>query len=151
MIKRWGMPWYAAGIGGTIVFMALWVITRMPDNQITGRAGPAGNPAAIAIAVCPAAFIGLAAAVLAYEARARHASAQKAADKPSSRKHTTILAGIVVALVLIGSLALPATMQRPSGLPPGQGPQGKTTAGPSAQDAPAGEAGMLIPLMTELG
>jgi hypothetical protein len=23
MIRRWGIPWYAIGIGGTIVFMAI--------------------------------------------------------------------------------------------------------------------------------
>jgi protocatechuate 3,4-dioxygenase beta subunit len=38
------MPWYAIGIGGTIAFMAIWIITRMPGNPITGRGGAAGNP-----------------------------------------------------------------------------------------------------------
>jgi hypothetical protein len=58
MVRRWGMPWYAIGIGGTIVFMAIWIITRMPGNPVTGRGGPAGNPIAIAIEVFQAAFIG---------------------------------------------------------------------------------------------
>ena len=43
MVRRWGMPWYAIGIEGIIVFMAIWIITRMPGNPITGRGGPAGN------------------------------------------------------------------------------------------------------------
>jgi hypothetical protein len=67
MIRRWGIPWYAIGIGGTIVFMAIWIITRMPDNPITGRGGPAGNPIAITIEVFQAAFIGLAGAIIIYE------------------------------------------------------------------------------------
>jgi hypothetical protein len=69
MVRRWGIPWYAIGIGGTIVFMALWIITRMPGNPITGRGGPAGNPIAITIEVFQAAFIGLAAAIIIYELR----------------------------------------------------------------------------------
>jgi hypothetical protein len=47
MIRRWGIPWYAIGIAGTMVFMALWIITRIPGNPITGRGGPAGKPIAI--------------------------------------------------------------------------------------------------------
>jgi hypothetical protein len=39
IIRRWGLPWYYVGIGGTIVLMILYVITRMPDNPITGRGG----------------------------------------------------------------------------------------------------------------
>ena len=67
MIRRWGIPWYAIGIAGTVVFMALWIISIMPDNPITGRAGPADNPIAITIEVFQAAFIGLAAAIIIYE------------------------------------------------------------------------------------
>jgi uncharacterized membrane protein HdeD (DUF308 family) len=37
MIRRWGRPWYYVGIGGTIVLIILFAITRMPDNPITGR------------------------------------------------------------------------------------------------------------------
>ncbi len=40
MIRRWGLPWYAVGIGGTISLIAIWAVTRMPENYITGRAGP---------------------------------------------------------------------------------------------------------------
>jgi hypothetical protein len=79
MVRRWGMPWYYAGIGGTIVLIAVWVITRMPDNPITGRAGPV-NAMGIAVEVLQAAFIGLTAAVLAYEARMRRLNKKTAAD-----------------------------------------------------------------------
>ena len=46
-IKRWGKTWDIVGIGGTIVFILIWVITRMPDNPITGRAGRIGDTAII--------------------------------------------------------------------------------------------------------
>ena len=39
MIRRWGPVWYSVGLGGTIVFIAIWVITRIPENFITGRGG----------------------------------------------------------------------------------------------------------------
>ncbi|MDQ4066929.1 MAG: hypothetical protein M3114_05020, partial [Thermoproteota archaeon] len=66
MIRRWGLPWYLVGIGGTAVLIILFAITRMPDNPITGRAGPI-MPMAIAIEVFQAAFIGLAAAIIVNE------------------------------------------------------------------------------------
>lgn len=39
MIRKWGNIWYGVGLGGTIVFIAIWAITRIPDNFITGREG----------------------------------------------------------------------------------------------------------------
>src|SRR5215207_692531 len=68
MIRRWGMPWYYIGIGGTIVLIILFVITRMPDNPITGRGGPV-SPMALAIEVMQAAFIGLTVAIIVYESK----------------------------------------------------------------------------------
>jgi hypothetical protein len=40
IIIQWGKIWYSIGIAGTAVFMLLWIITRLPENPITGRAGP---------------------------------------------------------------------------------------------------------------
>ena len=37
MIKGWGILWYGIGIGGTLVFIAIWIITRIDGNPITGR------------------------------------------------------------------------------------------------------------------
>lgn len=74
-----GRPWYYAGIGGTIVLTAIWVVTRMPDNPITGRAGPA-NAMGIAVEVLQAAFIGLTAAVIAHEVRMKRLDNKTAAD-----------------------------------------------------------------------
>lgn len=68
MVRRWGKPWYAAGIGGTVVLIAIWVITRMEGNPITGR-GLSVNEMGIAVEVLQAAFIGLAATILAMESK----------------------------------------------------------------------------------
>ena len=40
MLKRWGRTWYYVGIGGTIILVMIWAITRIPGNPITGRGGP---------------------------------------------------------------------------------------------------------------
>ena len=40
IIRQWGKIWYSIGIVGTVVFMLLWIVTRLPQNPITGRAGP---------------------------------------------------------------------------------------------------------------
>lgn len=58
MIRRWGRVWYYVGIGGTVVLIILWVITRMP-NPITGRGIPVSDMG-IATEALQAAFIGLA-------------------------------------------------------------------------------------------
>jgi hypothetical protein len=68
MIKKLGTPWYLVGIGGTVAFIAIWAITRMPDNPITGRAGSV-NQNGIIVEAMQLAFIGLVVAILAYEKR----------------------------------------------------------------------------------
>jgi hypothetical protein len=79
IIRRWGLPWYYVGIGGTIVLIILFVITRMPGNPITGRGAPI-NPMAIAIEVLEAAFIGLTAAIIIYESRRKKLSGKTASE-----------------------------------------------------------------------
>ena len=79
IIRRWGLPWYCVGIAGTIVLMTLFLITRMPDNPITGRAGPI-MPMAIAIEVFQAAFIGLTAAIIVYESKRKRLSGKTASE-----------------------------------------------------------------------
>jgi hypothetical protein len=64
MVRRWGASWYAAGIGGTAVLVAMYVITRLPENPVTGMAMRV-NEMGIAVEVLQAAFIGLAAAIIA--------------------------------------------------------------------------------------
>src|SRR3712207_7585943 len=57
MIRKWGRLWYLIGIGGTIVLIILYAISRMPSNPITGRGGPV-SPMGLAIEVFQVAFIG---------------------------------------------------------------------------------------------
>jgi hypothetical protein len=80
MIRRWGLPWYYVGIGGTIVLMILYVITRMPDNPITGRGGPV-SPMALAIEILQAAFIGLTVAIIVYEMKRKRVSGKTASER----------------------------------------------------------------------
>ena len=79
MIKKWGLPWYLIGIGGTIVLIALYTITRMPGNPITGRGSPV-NSLGIAIEVFQVAFIGLSIAIIIYESRRKKLSGWNAAE-----------------------------------------------------------------------
>ena len=55
-IKDWGRIWDYIGIAGTVAFILLWVITRMPDNPITGRGGMIGDTA-IATEIFQIAFV----------------------------------------------------------------------------------------------
>jgi hypothetical protein len=79
MIQRWGRPWYLVGIGGTIVLIVLFAITRMPGNPITGRGGPV-SPLGLAIEVFQAAFIGLTIAIIIYESRRKRLTGKTAAE-----------------------------------------------------------------------
>lgn len=66
MIKKWGRIWYAIGIAGNIILIGIWVITRIPDNPITGRGGPISEMA-IATEVFQIAYIGMTAVIIAKE------------------------------------------------------------------------------------
>ena len=79
MIRRWGLLWYYVGIGGTIVLIILFAITRMPGNPITGRGGPI-MPMALAIEVLQAAFIGLSIAIIVYEMKRIRSSGKTASE-----------------------------------------------------------------------
>jgi hypothetical protein len=79
MIKKWGRPWYLVGIGGTIILIVLFAITRMPGNPITGRGGPV-SPMALAIEVMQVAFIGLSIAIIIYESKTRKQLSGKTAS-----------------------------------------------------------------------
>jgi hypothetical protein len=64
VVRRWGRPWYAVGIAGTTVLVAVYFVTRVPGNPITGRGGGM-NSMAIAVEAAQLAFIGLCIAILA--------------------------------------------------------------------------------------
>ncbi len=55
-IKNWGRTWDYIGIAGTAIFVIIWIVTRIPDNPITGRGGRIGDTAII-IEVFQIAFI----------------------------------------------------------------------------------------------
>ena len=63
MVRRWGRVWYGVGLGGTVVFIAIWVITRIPDNFITGRGGRISDNG-ILTEVFQFAFVGIVIAIL---------------------------------------------------------------------------------------
>jgi peptidoglycan/LPS O-acetylase OafA/YrhL len=79
MIRKWGRPWYLIGIGGTIVLIILYAITRMEGNPITGRGGPV-SPMALAIEVFQVAFIGLSIAIIIYESKRKQISGKTASE-----------------------------------------------------------------------
>ncbi len=56
ILRQWGKTWYSIGIAGTVVFVLLWVITRIPNNPIT-RKGGSITEEAIIIQVFQIAFI----------------------------------------------------------------------------------------------
>lgn len=56
IIRSWGKVWTYVGIGGTVILIIIWIITRFPDNLIIGRDLPV-NSMGIAIEVFQIAFI----------------------------------------------------------------------------------------------
>ncbi len=62
-LKLYHKGWYGVGIGGNIILIALWVITRMEGNPITGRAGPI-NEIGIAVESLQIAYIALASIII---------------------------------------------------------------------------------------
>lgn len=66
MLRRWGRLWYYIGIAGTAVLIITRVVTRMPDNPITGREGQV-NEIGVAIEILQVAFIVITAAILVKE------------------------------------------------------------------------------------
>jgi hypothetical protein len=71
ILRQWGKIWYSIGIAGTVVFMLLWIITRLPENPITGRAGPISGEAII-IQVFQIAFIILSGIILVKSTKAKN-------------------------------------------------------------------------------
>lgn len=64
MVRRWGRVWYGVGLGGTVVFIAIWVITRIPENFIIGRGGRISDNGILTEAF-QFAFVGIVIAILA--------------------------------------------------------------------------------------
>lgn len=79
MIRRWGRVWYGVGIGGTLVLIMIWIITRLPENPITGRGGMV-NEMGIAVETMQWAFVGLTAGIIAYESKRKRVDSKTASD-----------------------------------------------------------------------
>ena len=67
-LRTWGKIWTYVGIGGTIILIIFWIVTRFPDNPIIGRGLPV-NSMGIAIEVFQIAFILLSALIIARDRR----------------------------------------------------------------------------------
>ena len=72
MVKRWGRKWYIVGIGGTIVLMIVYTMTRIPNPITNGRALSISGMG-IATEVFEAAFIIITALII-FKERRIHAS-----------------------------------------------------------------------------
>jgi peptidoglycan/LPS O-acetylase OafA/YrhL len=79
MIRRWGRVWYGIGIVGTLVLIAIWMVTRIDGNPITGRGGMI-NEMGIAVETMQWAFVGLTAAILVIELRIKRIDKRTALD-----------------------------------------------------------------------
>jgi hypothetical protein len=79
-IRQWGKIWYSIGIAGTAVFILLWIITRIPENPITGRAGPISGEAII-IQIFQVAFIILSIIILIKSTKATNSRMESIQDK----------------------------------------------------------------------
>ena len=68
MIKRWGRLWYYIGIGGTMVLIFLYAITRVP-NPITGARALPISSIGMETILLQAAYIVITAVILVKERR----------------------------------------------------------------------------------
>jgi hypothetical protein len=64
ILRTWGRVWTYVGIGGTIILIIIWIITRFPDNPIIGRDLPV-NSIGVAVEVFQIAFIVLCSLIIA--------------------------------------------------------------------------------------
>lgn len=71
IIRQWDKIWYSIGIAGTAAFIIFWLFTRIPENPITGKAGPFGAEALI-IQVFQIAFIILSEIILVKSNKAKN-------------------------------------------------------------------------------
>ena len=69
-VRTWSRIWTYVGIGGTIILIIIWIITRFPDNPIIGRDLPV-NSIGIAVEVFQIAFIILCALIITRDRRAK--------------------------------------------------------------------------------
>ena len=132
VIRRWGLGWYVVGIVGTISFIAIYFITRIPDNPITGRGGRI-NDMGIATESFQIAFVVLLVAIIVYEIKTRKKESAETKTRKEGKKPVSVLVGIVAVLVVIGFFVLPMTSEQGGGPPRGPGGSGGPTQGGQQQ------------------
>jgi len=66
MLRRWGSSWYYFGLGGTIVLIIIWLMTRVPIPITNGRALPI-NSLSIVTELFEIAFIIITAIIISKE------------------------------------------------------------------------------------
>src|SRR5918995_6041659 len=81
MVKRWGRVWYYIGIGGTIILIILWAMTRLPNNPITGERPFPINAMGITIEILQIAYIVLTAIIIVKERSSSRRGAQIVKEK----------------------------------------------------------------------
>jgi hypothetical protein len=74
MVKRWGRVWYYIGIGGTIILIILWAMTRLPNNLPINAMG-------ISIEILQIAYIVLTAIIIVKERSSKRGGAQTVKEK----------------------------------------------------------------------
>jgi hypothetical protein len=88
MIRHWGRPWYIIGLIGTAVFMAFWLISRVP-NPITGVALP-NNVLGYATEALQVAFIVVTSIIIAREKIILQTINQQKAGEDSTERLTSL-------------------------------------------------------------
>ena len=72
MVRRWGRPWYYVGMGGTVVLIIIWTITRFP-NPITEGKGLSINSMSIITELFEFAFVIITAIIIISKERTKKA------------------------------------------------------------------------------
>jgi len=72
MVRRWGRPWYYVGMGGTVVLIIIWTITRFP-NPITEGRGLSINSMSIITELFEFAFVIITAIIIISKERTKKA------------------------------------------------------------------------------
>jgi hypothetical protein len=134
ILRKWNPAWIGVGIGGTIVFIMLWVITRFPENPITGRGGGA-NTMAILTESFQIVFVALSIAIIVYKKKMSRVERNTLTGSVKSRKGVLILTAIVIAIIL-GGLLVPMFLNQGNGPPHPGGPQGQFGGPPPGNNMP---------------
>ncbi|MGQ0795516.1 MAG: hypothetical protein ACT4N5_04950 [Nitrosopumilaceae archaeon] len=128
ILRKWGTTWIGIGIGGTIVLIMLWIITRFPGNPITSRGGGV-NTMAILTESFQIAFVALSIVILVYQRKMHKVEETTLKGSIKKRRGTLVLTAIVIAIIL-GGLIIPMVLNQGEGDQRTGSPQGQFGSGP---------------------